>query len=135
MGHNLRAWKMVVLPLLCLAFMPAIGRAAWLGLRNDLKAAVVVRSSTVTNRGVVAGRPKALVAGEIAWDCVLLPGNRVIQVYDNNNRLIYQKTIPVVGDLFFSIQPDPVNGVQLVPIKAPVPPPGQNAAAGGQKPR
>jgi len=79
----------------------------------------------VTNRGLVPGRPKALVAGEVAWEAVLLPGNRVVQIFDANNREICRKTIPVTGDLFFSIQSDPKTGVQLVPIKATIPPQGQ----------
>jgi len=114
------------LALLLLAAAPASSWAGWLGFRNDLKATVIVQSSVVTNnRRVVPGRPKTLVAGEVAWEAVLLPGNRVILVYDANNRLIYQKTIPVTGDLFFSIQSDPKTGVQLVPIKATIPPQGQ----------
>ncbi len=67
-----------------------------------------------------------MVAGEVAWEAVLLPGNRVIRIYDSNNVLLYTKTIPVVGDVFFSIQLEPkTNTVLLVPIKAPVKPPGQ----------
>jgi hypothetical protein len=122
---TIRVAKIGVLTLLLLAAAPASSWAGWLGLRNDLKAAVVVRSSVVTNRGVVPGRPKALVAGEVAWEAVLLPGNRFIQIYDANNTLIYKKSIPIVGDQFFSIQMDAKNGVQLVPLKANVQPPGQ----------
>jgi hypothetical protein len=120
-----KVWILGLLAMVILAAAPASSWAGWLGFRNDLKAPVVIRSSVVTNRGVVPGRPKALVAGEVAWDSVLLPGNRVIQVFDANNSEIYRKTIPVVGDLFFSIQSDPKSGVQLVPIKATVPPQGQ----------
>jgi hypothetical protein len=50
----------------------------------------------------------------------------MIRIYDSKKVLIYQKAIPVTGDLFFSIQIEPkTNNVQLVPIKAPVQPPGQ----------
>jgi hypothetical protein len=125
-----KAWQIGLLALLLFAAAPASSWAGWLGLRNDLKESVVVRSSVVTNRGVVPGRPKALEAGEVAWDAVLLPGNRLIQIYDSNKTLIYTKTVPVVGDLFFSIQMDAKNKrVQLVPLKATVQPPG----ASGQK--
>jgi hypothetical protein len=120
-----KSWKTGMLALLLLAAAPASSWAGWLGFRNDLKAPVVIRSSVVTNRGVVPGRPKALVAGEVAWEAVLLPGNRVVQIFDANNREICRKTIPVTGDLFFSIQSDPKTGVQLVPIKATIPPQGQ----------
>ena len=125
MAHLAKSWKLGLFALLLLAAAPASSWAGWLGFRNDLKAPVVVRSSVVTNRGVVPGRPKALVAGEVAWEAVLLPGNRVVQIFDANNREICRKTIPVTGDLFFSIQSDPKTGVQLVPIKATIPPQGQ----------
>jgi hypothetical protein len=125
MYRFVKVWQMGILALLLTAAAPAPGWAGWFGLRNDLKAAVIVRSSVVTNRGVVPGRPKALVAGEVAWDSVLLPGNWVIQIYDANNREIYRKTIPIMGDQFFSIQMDPKAGVLLVPVKATPQPPGQ----------
>jgi hypothetical protein len=123
-----RAWKLGTLAVLLLAAAPASSSAGWLGFRNDIKDTIVVQSSPATNRGVVPalGRPKAMVAGEVAWESLLVPGNRQIRIYDSNKVLIYTKTIPVVGDLFFSIQLDPkTNAVQLVPIKAPVKPPGQ----------
>ena len=125
MCRFVKVWQVGILALLLTAAAPASSWAGRFGLRNDLKAPVVVRTSVVTNRGVVPGRPKALVAGEVAWEAVLLPGNRVVQIFDANNREICRKTIPVMGDLFFSIQSDPKAGVQLVPIKAPVLPQGQ----------
>ena len=125
MFRFVKVWQIGILALLLTAAAPASSWAGWFGLRNDLKALVVVRSSVVTNRGVVSGRPKTLVAGEVAWDSVLLPGNRVIQIYDANNREIYRKTIPIMGDQFFSIQMDPKAGVLLVPVKATPQPPGQ----------
>jgi hypothetical protein len=126
MVFHLRAWKLGILAMLFLTAAPASSWAGWLGVRNDMKAAVEVRSSVVTPRGQVAlGRKKALAVNEVAWESVLLPGNRLIQVFDANNNEIYRKTIPIRGDVFFSIQLDPKLGVLLVPIKAPVQPPGQ----------
>jgi len=129
----LKAWQIGVVALLVLAAAPDCSWAGWLGLRNDLKATVEVRSSVMTNRGVVSGRKKTLVAGEVAWDAVLIPGNRVIQIYDANGVEIYRKAIPVTGDLFFSIQMDPKLGVLLVPVKAAPQPPGQKPPP--QKPK
>jgi len=119
--------KLAILALLVVAAAPVSSWAGWLGFRNDVKDSIIVQSSPVTNRGAaVFGRPKTMVAGEVAWESVLLPGNRLIRIYDSKKVLIYQKTIPVMGDLFFSIQVEPkTNNVQLVPIKAPVQPPGQ----------
>ncbi len=127
MGTASKAWKPAFLAILLLAADPLCSWAGWLGFRNDVKDSIIVQSSPVTNRGAaVFGRPKTMVAGEVAWESVLLPGNRMIRIYDSKKVLIYQKTIPVMGDLFFSIQIDPkTNNVQLIPIKAPVQPPGQ----------
>jgi len=133
MIRYVKTWQIGILALLVWAAAPSSSWAAWLGLRNDTKAAVIVRSSVVTNRGVVPGRPKALVAGEVAWDAVLLPGNRVIQIFDANNVEMYRKTIPIQGDQFFSIQMDPKLGVLLVPVKAAPQPPGQKPPV--QKPK
>jgi hypothetical protein len=127
-----KTWQMGILALLIVAAAPASSWAGWLGFRNDLKDTVTVQSSIVTaNRRAVPGRPKTMVAGEVAWEAVLLPGNRIIQIYDSNRQLIYQKTIPVTGDVFFSIQMDPKAGVLLVPVKAAPQAPGQKP--GGQK--
>ena len=130
-----KIWHMGILALLIVAAAPASSWAAWLGLRNDLKDTVIVQSSIVTaNRRPVPGsRPKRLVAGEVAWDAVLLPGNRVIQIFDAKGVEIYRKTIPVTGDVFFSIQMDPKLGVLLVPVKAAPQPPGQKPPV--QKPK
>jgi hypothetical protein len=121
-----RAWKLGIVALLLLAAAPASSSAGWLGFRNDTKDTLSVQSSPVINRRAVPTRAKDMVAGEVAWEALLVPGNRLIQIYDSNKVLVYTKTIPVVGDLFFSIQLDPkTKAVQLVPIKAPVKPPGQ----------
>lgn len=127
MAFYAKSWKFGILALLLLAAAPASSWAGWLGLRNDIKDTVSVQSCPVNNRGaVVLTRSKKMVAGEVAWEAVLLPGNRVIRIYDSNNVLLYTKTIPVVGDVFFSIQLEPkTNSILLVPIKAPVKPPGQ----------
>jgi len=123
-----RAWKFGMLALLLLAAAPVSSWAGWLGVRNDTKDTLRVQSLPVTPRGGIAAitRAKEMAAGEVAWESLLVPGNRMIRIYDSNRVLIYQKTIQVVGDLFFSIQLDPMtNKILLVPIKAPVKPPGQ----------
>jgi hypothetical protein len=129
-----KIWQTGILALLIGAAAPASSWAGWLGLRNDLKDTVIVQSSIVAaNRRAVPGRFKTMVPGEVAWEAVLLPGNRIIQIYDSNRQLIYQKTIPVTGDVFFSIQSDPKLGILLVPVKAAPQAPGQKPS--GQKPK
>jgi hypothetical protein len=128
MAVQLRPWKYGMLATLLLAAGPASSWAGWLGIRNDVKDTLIVQSLPVTNRGAITAitRAKEMAAGEVAWESLLLPGNRLIRIYDNNKVLLYQKTVPVMGDLFFSIQLEPMtNKLLLVPIKAPVKPPGQ----------
>lgn len=127
MDFHPRTWKFGILALLFFAAAPISSRAGWLGVRNDVKETIHVQSCPLNVRGLpVSTRLKEMVAGEVAWEAVLGPANRVIRIYDSNKALIYQKTIPVAGDVFFSIQLEPkTNKVLLVPIKAPVKPPGQ----------
>ena len=119
--------KFGILALLILAAEPISSWAGWLGFRNDVKESIIVQSSPVLKGGQVGlARPKTMVADEVAWESVLQPGNRLIRIYDSNKKLIYIKTVPVMGDLFFSIQVEPkTKNILLVPMKAPVQPPGQ----------
>jgi hypothetical protein len=119
--------KLGILALLVLAAEPVSSWAGWLGFRNDVKESIIVQSSPVLKGGQVGrARPKTMEADEVAWESVLQPGNRLIRIYDKNKKLIYIKTVPVMGDLFFSIQLEPkTNNILLVPMKAPVQPPGQ----------
>jgi hypothetical protein len=124
--RGFRASKMTfLLAVLVLGAAPAASQAGWLGFRNDTKNAVIVQTGVPVGALVRWGRPKVLQPGEVAWDVVLQPGLRRVQVFDANQKPLYQDTIRCVGDLFYSIQLNPAGGVKLTPIKAPMAPPGR----------
>jgi hypothetical protein len=132
--HGFRASKAAfLLAVLILAAAPAASQAGWLGFRNDTKAAIIVRTGVPVGRParVTWGRPKAMQAEEVAWDVVLQPGVRVIQVFDPNQpaQPIFQISLPVKGDQFYSIKLDAAGAVKLESIKAPMPPPGRGRQA------
>jgi hypothetical protein len=113
------------LAVLVLGAAPAASQAGWLGFRNDTKNAVIVQTGVPVGALVRWGRPKVLQPGAIAWDAVLQPGLRRVQVFDANQKPLYQDTIRCVGDLYYSVQDDPAGGVKLVPIKTLKPPQGR----------
>jgi hypothetical protein len=134
--HGFRASKAgFLLAVLVLGAAPAASQAGWLGFRNDTKAAIIVRTGVPVGVGRAAkvtwGRPKAMQAEEVAWDVVLQPGVRVIQVFDPNQpaQPIFQISLPVKGDQFYSIKLDAAGAVKLESIKAPMPPPGRGRQA------
>src|SRR5262249_19881904 len=74
---------------------------------------------------------------EVYWEHILVPGNKLIAVFDINqpNRPLHREIVPCAGsDLFFSIQilpgtpatkgqPAPPPQMKLVPTKPPEQPP------------
>jgi hypothetical protein len=116
--------KSVVLAPLIVLVLPAGLQAAWLGFRNDVKVPLIVRANIVVNNTIRAGKPYVVYPGEISWDAVLQPGNRVIEIRDAKNpkRILFQDTITINKDAFYSIQLDPPNNLKLVPAKMPKPP-------------
>jgi hypothetical protein len=73
-------------------------------------------------RGVIQRGPlHVLQPGQVAWDVIIAPGNKLIIIADAKQptRTLYRNTIQCGGsDLFFSIQPD-------VPPKGQEDPPGK----------
>lgn len=127
MARLLTSWqvsKAVLLAPLILLALPAVVQAEWLGFRNDVKVPLIVRANIVVNNTIRAGKPYVVYPGEISWDAILQPGNRVIEIRDARNpkRVIFQDTVTINKDAFFSIQLDPPNRLKLVPTKMPKPP-------------
>lgn len=130
--HGFRASKTsLLLAVLVLGVAPGASEAGWLGFRNDTRAAIIVQTGVPVGVGKAArvrwGRSKAMQSDEVAWDVVLQPGIRVIRVFDPNQpaKPIFQVSLPVKGDQFYSIKVDAAGAVKLDLIKAPVAPPGR----------
>jgi hypothetical protein len=114
-----------------LAGAAPLAEAAWLGYRNDLKAPVVIQGASIINNVLRRGKPRVLHPGEVAWDTILTPGNKLITVYDAKQptRVLYQGTVQFRDeDLFFAVQPDPKGPppkALLVPSRPPKDGPGK----------
>jgi hypothetical protein len=114
----------VPLALAVLSLVPGASYGAWFGFRNDLNRSVVVQAVTVVN-GVARERPRVLLLapGEVRLDPVIPPVSKLIIVSDpKTNRVLYQDTISVANDAFFSLQLSSPDKVKLVPAKLPIPP-------------
>src|SRR5262245_28663430 len=125
MNRRLRLFRMtkgLVLAFVVLAFCPGALQAAWLGFRNDLNASVIIQTVTVVN-GVAREKPRVflLAPSEVSIDPVIQPVNKLIVISDaKTKRVLFQDTIPVNADLFFSVQTNPPDKAKLVPAKMPM---------------
>ncbi len=121
-----RTVRRAVLALAVLSVWPALSDAGWLGLRNDTAVPIVVQGASIVNGLPRRGKPQLLYPGEVAWECILIPGNKLIEVYDPKQPRrppLHQETITCgADDLFYSIQLDP-------PPKTDKPPPRGQAPA------
>src|SRR5262249_45436851 len=86
-------WKGIVPAVLVLAVLPASLRADWVGYQNDTKAVIIVQAEVVAGRAVGRSKPNMLQSGEVAWDPILVRGNRYIAIYDANKRLVTRELI------------------------------------------
>jgi hypothetical protein len=107
------------------ALVPAWVDAAGIGFKNDTKQVLYIQGSFETPRGIQRGQVQTIKPGEIGWDSNLCKGNRIITVYDANNRPLLVQVIPFDGtnDQFFGVSipmPAPKGPkVKLTPEKAP----------------
>lgn len=129
-----------LLAALLLAVAGPAAEAAWLGFRNETPVPIVVQGASVVGNAVRRGRPHLLYPGEVAWDSVSIPGEKVLTIHlaKQPALILLRETVPFKGsDLFFAIQldtqqptdrtkPAPVK-VKLTPAKPPVTPPGSQA--------
>ncbi|MGE3809646.1 MAG: hypothetical protein AB7K24_33695 [Gemmataceae bacterium] len=101
-----------------LAGGPSYAQAAWLGLRNDTGAPIVVQAAP--------GRPMVLLPGEITWENVPRPTVKAMQILGAKppRPLLFQGRVPCGNtDMFFSIRQVAPNRVNLLPAIPPAPPP------------
>jgi hypothetical protein len=116
--------KAIIAAFIVATAWPGALQAAWLGFRNDLSAPVVIQTVTVVN-GVARERPRILLLGpgEVSIDPVIQPVHKLIVISDaKTKRVLFQETLAVTNDLFFSVQSSPPDRAKLVPTKMPTPP-------------
>lgn len=116
--------------------VPAVAEAAWVGFRNDTGSPILVQGASVVNNQLRRGKPRLLLPGEVYWDCILLPGRKLIIVADAQqpNVTLYQDFIIVAAaDLFFSVQKDMPLPLKQAP-KSRTPPPAPKAKLVPTKP-
>ena len=105
---------------------PAQQQGAWLGFRNDLNVPIVIQMGVLDKKNQVRplGRPHVLYPREVSLDPIIPAGNRVITISTAKRpaQVLFQDTIAVKEDLFYSVQPDPPGKGKLVPAKMPTPP-------------
>ncbi len=123
----LRSLRLGVLALAVLAALPALANAAEMGFKNDLAIPIIVQGQSVVNKVLRRGQPLLINPTKLAWDTNIMPGQRIIIIYDANrtNRILGRFVIPCDGrDFLFSVQLVPVPPgvpprVQLVPLPLP----------------
>ncbi len=116
-------WPAVALA--ALVGLPAAGRAAWLGFRNDLSSRIGVQVAAVVNgRASNPARSSTLFPGEVSQDYLLQPGVRQIKIYNPRapERVLFQANVYCASDLHFSIHLDRFGRVALTRIPSPMRP-------------
>jgi hypothetical protein len=132
--------RLALLGLAALALAPAEASAAWLGFRNDTQFPIVVQGASVVNGNLRRGKPQLLYPGEVFWESIVVPGKKVVEVYDPKQPrrpALHQEGIDCgATDQFFSIQyeaakpaskgqPATPAKFKFVPDTPPGPPPGK----------
>lgn len=115
------AW-FALLALVAIAATPATSQAAWLGLRNETGAPIVVQTGVVANNAMTPGRPIVIYPNEVAWDCALKPCVKAIAIADPKNpkQVLLQVNVPVgPGDVFLAVKMIGPGQYRLVPAPPP----------------
>ncbi len=106
------------------ALLPGGVRAEALQFRNETNGAIIVQAACVFRGALRRDRPYLLKPGD-ATPGIVLPGNKLITVYDgvNPNRIIFRGTVSGgVNDQAFGVALDPASGViKLEPRTTPGP--------------
>ncbi len=106
-GSSSAAWALATL--LTIGMAPGFAGPPTIGYRNDTNGPVVVQGLSIINKTLRRDRVHILQPGEVAFDTVALPCNRLLIVADAKQptRTLFQGTIPFVrNDQFFSILDD-----------------------------
>src|SRR5437870_3113686 len=89
-----RAGFVAGLTLAVAGLLPAVADAAWLGFRNDTPNAIIVQGASLVNTQPRWGKPYRLDPGEVYWENILVPGNKLVHVYDPK-----QPNVPMSRDV------------------------------------
>jgi hypothetical protein len=124
--HSLGLTRPSLTALLIVCLAPAAASAQHLRFRNETSGVIIIQTSSVVG-GVVRQGPRYQLNPNDVTPAVLLPGNRIIAIYDNPrnpNRLLFQGTIPAgTEDLGFGIVADaPAPRVKIEPRRLPAKP-------------
>jgi hypothetical protein len=102
---------------LAMVVLPAIAAAETVVLRNDLNVPVIVQGTCVIKGKAVRSKPVLVQPGDSAN--IVLPGNKIITVYDARmpSVLLNQSTVPAAKeDQYFSLQVDTPTKAKLEPF-------------------
>jgi hypothetical protein len=92
--------------LLALCLLPALALAESVYVRNESPGVVVVQAASVVRGVLRRDPPYQLKAGEIT-PAIMLPGNKIITIYDARNRVLHQSVIQATtNDQHYGIVPD-----------------------------
>jgi hypothetical protein len=116
-------WRLSLLALLALTFLPAALRAETIIIQNTTPGAIVVQATSIVGKQVNRAAPAMLNPND-ATPGIQLPGNKVITIYDAKtpNKVLYQGVVPGGNnDLNLGIVWDPKTGkiVKLEKMAAP----------------
>ena len=110
---------------LMLGLLPAGARAEELLFHNETNGPIIVQGACVVRGVLRSGRPYLLRVGDTT-PAIVLPGNKLITIYDglNPNHVIFKGTIPGgLGNQAFGVSLDPTGGgVTVNPKTAPTGP-------------
>src|SRR5262245_10659291 len=102
-----RRWLSVgVLALAAWLVLPSLAPAETVVFRTDTKVPLIVQGACVVNGKVKRDQPILVQPGGTAK--IVLPGDKLINVYDAKENLLFQGTVTSSkDDLYYSMQPDP----------------------------
>ena len=119
--NNLGKIGVGLVALLMAAPAPAGARAEELLFRNETNSPIIVQAACVVRGVLRRDRPYLLKPGDVT-PAIVLPGNKLITIYDglNTNHVIFQGAIPGgLGNQAFSVGVDPTGGVVVAPKAMP----------------
>jgi hypothetical protein len=124
---NLGKIGAALVAVLVVGMVPAGAHAEALVFRNETNGPIIVQAACVVRGVLRRGRPILLKPGD-ATPGIVMPGNKLITVYDgtNPNHVVFQGTVPGgPADQLFGVGLDPTTpGAAMLNLKTPPAGPG-----------